>query len=71
MTEEEPAIHPGKFLAEILAEEKLTQAQFARVIGVSAMRVSHVPPGFGQTSLSSASIMQISRSKRLQTGAAK
>jgi addiction module HigA family antidote len=44
MTEEEP-IHPGKFLAEILAEEKLTQAQFARVIGVSAMRVSHIIRG--------------------------
>jgi antitoxin HigA-1 len=43
--EEEPAIHPGKFLAEILTEEKLTQAQFARVIGVSAMRVSHVVRG--------------------------
>lgn len=37
--------HPGEFLAEILAEEKLTQAQFARAIGVSPMRVSHVING--------------------------
>jgi antitoxin HigA-1 len=37
--------HPGEFLAEILAEEKLTQAQFARDIGVSPMRVSHVING--------------------------
>jgi antitoxin HigA-1 len=37
--------HPGEFLAEILAEKKLTQAQFARAIGVSAMRVSHVVNG--------------------------
>jgi antitoxin HigA-1 len=34
--------HPGEFLAEILAERKLTQAQFARDIGVSPMRVSHL-----------------------------
>ena len=37
--------HPGEFLAEILAEEKLTQAQFARAIGISPMRVSHVING--------------------------
>jgi antitoxin HigA-1 len=34
--------HPGEFLAEILTERKLTQAQFAREIGVSPMRVSHL-----------------------------
>lgn len=39
------AIHPGRFLAEALAELNLTQAQFARAIGVSAMRVSHVVTG--------------------------
>jgi antitoxin HigA-1 len=39
------SLHPGEFLAEILAEEKLTQAQFARDIGVSPMRVSHVING--------------------------
>jgi antitoxin HigA-1 len=40
-----PAIHPGEFLAEILAELGLSQAAFARAIGVSAMRVSHVVKG--------------------------
>lgn len=37
--------HPGEFLAEILAERNLTQAQFARAIGISPMRVSHVVNG--------------------------
>lgn len=37
-----PAIHPGEFLKEALKELNLTQAQFARAIGVSAMRISHV-----------------------------
>jgi addiction module HigA family antidote len=37
--------HPGEFLAEILAERKLTQAQFGRAIGISPMRVSHVISG--------------------------
>jgi addiction module HigA family antidote len=36
------AIHPGEFLAEILAELGVSQAAFARAIGVSPMRVSHV-----------------------------
>lgn len=40
-----PAIHPGEFLAEILSELGLSQAQFARAIGVSPMRVSHVIHG--------------------------
>ena len=40
-----PAIHPGAFLAEILEEIGLSQAAFARKIGVSAMRVSHVVGG--------------------------
>jgi antitoxin HigA-1 len=39
------AIHPGEFLAEILAELGVSQAQFARAIGVSAMRISHVLGG--------------------------
>jgi antitoxin HigA-1 len=38
-------IHPGEFLAEILAELDLSQAKFARAIGVSPMRVSHVMAG--------------------------
>jgi addiction module HigA family antidote len=40
-----PAIHPGEFLAEILEETGLSQAEFARRIGVSRMRVSHVIKG--------------------------
>ena len=40
-----PAIHPGEFLKEALNELSLTQAQFARAIGVSAMRISHVING--------------------------
>ena len=40
-----PAIHPGEFLAEILDELSLSQAEFARRIGVSPMRVSHVLKG--------------------------
>lgn len=39
------AIHPGAFLAEILEELGLSQAQFSRCIGVSAMRVSHIVNG--------------------------
>ncbi|MBX2997144.1 MAG: HigA family addiction module antidote protein [Caldilineaceae bacterium] len=35
-------IHPGEFLAEILEEQKISQAQFARAIGVSPMRISHI-----------------------------
>jgi addiction module HigA family antidote len=40
-----PAIHPGEFLAETLEELDISQAQFARAIGVSPMRVSHVVNG--------------------------
>ena len=40
-----PAIHPGEFLAEILHELDLSQAEFARAIGVSPMRISHVVNG--------------------------
>lgn len=40
-----PAIHPGEYLAETLDELGMSQAQFARVIGVSPMRVSHVAKG--------------------------
>lgn len=40
-----PAIHPGEFLAEILTDLDLPQAAFARKIGVSAMRISHVIKG--------------------------
>lgn len=40
-----PAIHPGEFLVETLHELGVSQAHFARVIGVSPMRVSHVVRG--------------------------
>lgn len=40
-----PAIHPGEFLAEILSEMGISQAEFARAIGVSPMRISHVLKG--------------------------
>ena len=40
-----PAIHPGEFLRETLADMALTQVAFARVIGISAKRVSHLLKG--------------------------
>lgn len=40
-----PPVHPGEFLREILEERRLSQAHFARVIGESPMRISHVVKG--------------------------
>jgi addiction module HigA family antidote len=40
-----PPVHPGEFLREILDELGMSQAQFARAIGVSPMRISHVMKG--------------------------
>lgn len=40
-----PAIHPGEFLGEILKEIGISQAEFARAIKVSPMRISHVIKG--------------------------
>jgi addiction module HigA family antidote len=40
-----PAIHPGEFLKEILEERGISQAQFARAIGMAPMRISHVVKG--------------------------
>jgi len=40
-----PAIHPGEFLKEILEDRGVSQAQFARAVGVSAMRISHIVKG--------------------------
>jgi addiction module HigA family antidote len=40
-----PAIHPGEFLRETLEDIALTQTAFARVIGISATRVSHLLKG--------------------------
>lgn len=39
------AIHPGLFLAELLAELNITQAQLARATHISAMRINHVVHG--------------------------
>ncbi len=39
------AIHPGEYLMEILTELDLSQADFARRLGVSSMRISHVIKG--------------------------
>jgi addiction module HigA family antidote len=40
-----PPIHPGEFLREALKELGIPQAEFARAIGVSPMRISHVVNG--------------------------
>jgi addiction module HigA family antidote len=40
-----PPIHPGAFLAEILDELGMSQAAFARALGVHPMRVSHIVGG--------------------------
>jgi addiction module HigA family antidote len=39
------AIHPGEYLGETLNELNISQAGFARAIGVSPMRISHVIKG--------------------------
>lgn len=39
------AIHPGDFLSELLEEAAISQAEFARLIDVSPMRISHVVRG--------------------------
>jgi len=38
-------IHPGEFLSEILEELGVSQAEFARRIGVSRMRISLIVTG--------------------------
>lgn len=40
-----PPVHPGEFLKEILDELGISQAVFARTVGLSAMRISHVVKG--------------------------
>lgn len=37
-----PPIHPGEYLREALDELGMTQTSFAKAIGVSPMRVSHL-----------------------------
>lgn len=39
------AIHPGEFLAEILEDLNMPQAEFARRIGVPRMRISYIING--------------------------
>jgi len=38
-------IHPGEFLAEVLEELHVSQADFARTLGVSKMQISHIVRG--------------------------
>ncbi len=38
-------IHPGEFLRDTMEELNVSQAQFARTIGVAPMRISHVLKG--------------------------
>jgi addiction module HigA family antidote len=38
-------VHPGMFVTELLGELSISQAQLARSLGVSAMRVSHLVTG--------------------------
>ena len=45
MAKKHSLIHPGVFLAELIAELNITQAHLAREIGVSPMRISHVVKG--------------------------
>lgn len=45
MAKKHPPIHPGAFLSELLAELSISQAQLAREIGVSPMRISHIVKG--------------------------
>ena len=45
MTKKHAPIHPGEFLSELLTELEITQAQLARAIGVSPMRISHIVKG--------------------------
>ncbi|MEI7616154.1 MAG: HigA family addiction module antitoxin [Actinomycetota bacterium] len=40
-----PPVHPGAFLKENLDELQVSQAEFARTIGISAMRISHIIKG--------------------------
>jgi addiction module HigA family antidote len=37
--------HPGEFLRETLEQLDISQAQFARAIGVAPMRISHLIKG--------------------------
>ncbi len=40
-----PLIHPGEYLKEMLEELEISQADFSRITGLSAMRISHIING--------------------------
>ena len=40
-----PPIHPGEYIKEILQETGVSQSAFAKNLGVSPMRISHVIKG--------------------------
>lgn len=40
-----PPIHPGEYLAEMLEELHISQASFARTIGVLPIRISYIVKG--------------------------
>ena len=40
-----PPVYQGEFLREILEEKGMSQAQFARAIGVAPMWISHIVNG--------------------------
>jgi addiction module HigA family antidote len=40
-----PAIHPGEFLQEILDDLQLSQAQLAKALDISPMRISYILKG--------------------------
>ena len=40
-----PPIRPGEYLEEILQDRCLSQAAFARLVGLSPMRISHLVRG--------------------------
>lgn len=45
MTKKLAPVHPGVFLAELLEELSISQADLARTINISPMRVSHLVKG--------------------------
>ena len=40
-----PPVHPGEFLTEALENLGISQASFARTVGVAPMRISHIVNG--------------------------
>jgi addiction module HigA family antidote len=63
-----PVIHPGELLAEILAQLGLSQAAFARAVGVSPMRISHVIRGTRPVAVELALLFGRALTSRRNTG---